>query len=161
MWFGWTHCLAHQVSLMSVQQFWYLLHQMCWKPALSQFQLEALVQLSLSPSLCGRAVAPLTQGSSSWILSLCELGDVLAFPHWIALKEKGCLSEGLETSGCGLGQWQCVWGGSLSALTHCIRTPGSRSCWMVGSTCREVGLSSWGLALSSTKEILRPSQLLY
>lgn len=132
-----------------LQQFWYLLHQVCWKPALSQFQQEASVQLSLSPSLCGRAVAPLTQGSSSWTLSSCELGDVLAFPHWITLKEKGCLSEGLETSGCGLGRWQGVWGGSLSALTRCIQTPGSRSCWMVGSTGGGVGLSNRGLALSA------------
>lgn len=153
VWFRWTYCLAHQVSLMSVQQFCYLLHQVCWKPALSQFQQEASVQLSLSPWLCGLCSVTSYSGIFQLDTQLVWAG------WWVAQKEKGVLNEGLETSACGLSQWQGVWGRSFSIDLWHLENRHS-SCWTVGSTCREVGLSNWGLALGAMYETLKPSQLL-
>lgn len=76
-------------------------------------------------------MAPLIPGSSTWILSLCELCDE---SHE---RKRGVLSEGLDTSDCGLSEWQGVWGRSL-----CIGRTGGRGCQIVGSTHREVGLSN-------------------
>lgn len=75
MWFGWAHCLAHQVCLMFVQQFCYLLHQMCWKPGIvpdSTGSVRAAESLSIALWVC----------SGISYLGSCQVDAQLLWAGW-------------------------------------------------------------------------------
>lgn len=84
VWFGWAHCLAHQVCLMSVQQFCYLLHQVCWK-------------LSIVPVSTGSFSAAELLSFALWVYSGISFSGSCCFDAWFLWAALGSVPSPSES----------------------------------------------------------------